>query len=269
MLTLEQLQTPAPESEQFEQELEQSLRPRSWDMLLDMVSAVGLPPDSKIIDVGCGTAYWSCRLAERLGARVLAIDVVPGLVAAAMEQVKSAGLEQRVVVREAAMHAVPVESASYDLVWCRDMLNHVRDLAPALQECCRVLRPGGTMLVYQTFAGELLKPREAERLYRALGIVPENMSTEHVEHAFAAAGLSVLKKDVIGSEWREEEVERGERTAQEGLLHAARLLRHSQAFIERYGEGRYEQALGDAQWYPFIMLGKLMPVAYLLRRSAS
>jgi hypothetical protein len=51
------------------------------------------------------------------------------------------------------------------------------------------------------------------------------------------------------------------------LLHAARLLRNGDCFIHRYGQGLYEQALGDAQWFPFEMLGKLMPVAYLLRRE--
>lgn len=266
-LTLEQLYTSTPESEEFERELEQSLHPRGWDMLLDMVGEAGLRPDGKIVDVGCGTAHWACRLAERLRVQVLAIDVVPSLVAASIERVKAAGLEDRVVVREAPMHDIPAESESYDAVWCRDMLNHVQDLASAFRECFRVLRPGGTMLVYQTFAGEILEPREAERLYRAQGIVPENMTTAHVEQAFAGAGFRVEKKDVIASEWRENEVERGERSALDALLRAARLLRRRQEFIARYGEARYEQALGDAQWYPFIMLGKLMPVAYLLRKG--
>jgi hypothetical protein len=62
-------------------------------------------------------------------------------------------------------------------------------------------------------------------------------------------------------------VEGGQHRALDGLLHAARLLRNSTALRHKYGVARYEQALGDAHWYPFIMLGKLLPMAYLLQRE--
>lgn len=72
---------------------------------------------------------------------------------------------------------------------------------------------------------------------------------------------------MIASEWREFEVEAGQHRALDGLLHAARLLRNSKVLIHTYGAGHYEQALADAQWYPFIMLGKLLPVAYLFQKG--
>src|SRR5258708_33813603 len=97
-LTIEELYTATPESAQFEQDLQLSLNPRSWDMLLDWVSDLGLPPGSKMVDVGCGTAYWASRLAERFDAHILAIDPVPGLVATSIERVKSVELEGRVEV---------------------------------------------------------------------------------------------------------------------------------------------------------------------------
>jgi ubiquinone/menaquinone biosynthesis C-methylase UbiE len=269
LLTIEQLYTSTPEGDQFEQELEQSLHPRSKDMLLDMVTEAGLPPEPRIIDVGCGYGYWSCQLAERLGAQVLAIDIVPACVAGTIERVKAAGLEDRVVVQQASIHHLPADPESYDVVWCTDMLNHVHDLVPAMRECYRVARPGGAMVVFQTFAGELLEPREAERLYWGQGIVPENMAPEYVEHAFTEAGFSLMKRDVIASEWREHDVESGNQTVLQRLLHAARLLRNRDYFVHRYGQGLYEQALGDAQWFPFQMLGKLMSVAFLLRREAT
>lgn len=272
-LTIEELYTASPESAQFERDLQQSLNPRSWDMLLEWVCDLGLPPGSKIVDVGCGTAYWACRLAERFDAHVLAIDPVPSLVATSIERVESAGLERKVEVRQASIEHIPTESDSNDLVWCRDMLAHVRDLAAGLHECHRILRPGGTMLVFKTFAGELLEPREADRLYRALDMASEDlpeeherMTTRHAECAFTEASFRIEKKDEIASEWREHEVEQGERTTLDTLLRVARLLRRREYFVRQYGEARYEQALADAQWYPFILLGKLVPVAYLLRK---
>jgi 2-polyprenyl-3-methyl-5-hydroxy-6-metoxy-1,4-benzoquinol methylase len=265
-LTLAELYTSTPEGDQFEEELEQSLHPRGPDLLLDMVEALNLGPNSKIIDVGCGTGYYACKLVEQTGAQVLAIDIVASLLEMPRHQIAEANLRDRVAVVEGSITSIPADSETYDLVWCRDMLNHIKDLAVALAECYRVLRTGGSMIVFQTFAGELIEPHEAARLYQALAIIPENMSTAYVEQSFTTAGFTIRQKDIIASEWREREVEVGDQTALQSLLHAARLLRKQDDFIQKYGEGRYEQALGDAQWYPFIMLGKLLSVAYLLRK---
>jgi len=67
---------------------------------------------------------------------------------------------------------IPVPSASADLVWCRNVLVHVADLAGAYGEFRRILRPGGRALVYQMFATALLEPREAAWLFGTMGVVP-------------------------------------------------------------------------------------------------
>lgn len=265
-LTLAELYTSTPEGDQFAEALEQSLHPRGPDMLLDMVAGLNIGLNGKIIDVGCGTGYYACKLVEQTGAQVLAIDIVASLLEMSRHTVAEANLKDRVAVVEGSITSIPADSETYDLVWCRDMLNHIKDLDVALAECYRVLRTGGSMLVYQTFAGELIEPHEAERLYHALAIIPENMSPVYVEQSFTTAGFTIRHKDIIASEWREREVEAGEQTALQSLLHAARLLRNQDEFIYKYDQGRYEQALGDAQWFPFIMLGKLLPVTYLLQK---
>jgi len=166
-LTLEERYTGTPTRRQFAHEREQGLRPRSEDMLFDMVDELTLGLGSTILDIGCGAGWTACQLAERTPARILAIDLVPGLLATTTKAVADAGLEHRIIVWKASILDIPVESAAIDLVWCRDMLGDGFPIPPAVRECYRVLRPGGAMLVYKTFAGELLEPREAERLYRA------------------------------------------------------------------------------------------------------
>lgn len=275
MLTLEERYTSTPESQAFERELDQSLQPRGPDMLFDIVSALDLGPGSAILDVGSGTGWAACRLAEYTPAQIVCIDVVPSLLATARKAVHDAGLEQRITVQPASILDIPVESGSIDLVWCRDMLGDGFPIPPAVQECYRVLRPGGAMLVYKTFAGESLEPREAARLWRGLGTAPEDvareledMSTAPTEQAFLAAGFRIEQKDVIGGELREYELEHGEVSPRHGL-YASRLLRQRDHFVQKYGTPLYEQALADALWLPFIMLGKLLPVAYLLRKDAA
>jgi SAM-dependent methyltransferase len=273
-LTFEERYESTPEGQEFARERGRSLRPRGPDMLFDMVGALDLGPGSTILDVGCGKGLVACRLAERTPARIVCLDVVPSRLAAARKAVQDAGLERRITVLEASILDIPVASGSVDLVWSRDMLGDGFPIPPAIRECHRVLRPGGAMLVYKTFAGDLLEPREAVRLLRAYGTAPEDvarelesMSTTHAERAFVGAGFRVEQKDVIGGEWREYELEHGEHSPRHGLQ-ASRLLRRRDYFVRKYGEPFYEWALADALWMPFIMLGKLLPVAYLLRKHA-
>jgi hypothetical protein len=83
------------------------------------------------------------------------------------------------------------------------MLNHVEDLDLALGECRRVVKNGGAMVVYQTFATPLLEPEEAKRIYADLAIVPERMSIDDFEQRVDAAGFTVEVLDIVGSQWRE------------------------------------------------------------------
>ena len=52
-----------------------------------------------------------------------------------------------------------------DLVWCRDTLEHVEDLDAAFGEFRRVLRPGGSAVIYQTTATDWLTSDEADRMF--------------------------------------------------------------------------------------------------------
>ena len=146
------------------------------------------------------------------------------------------------------------------------MLGQVENLPKAVAECVRVLKPGAHMLVFNTFAGELLEPREADRLYRALSIVPENMSPTHAEEVFAGAGLQVVQREVVSSEWREHDIGNGNQQALRDLLTIARLLRNETELVAEFGSMRYEIALANAMWWPFQLSGKLTPQVFLLHK---
>ncbi|OGF53103.1 MAG: hypothetical protein A2Z21_05735 [Candidatus Fraserbacteria bacterium RBG_16_55_9] len=115
-------------------------------------------------------------------------------------------------------------------------------------ECTRVLKPGGQMLVFMTFATNLLEPQEALRLYAPLAIVPENMSTEHFENAVQGSGLGIIERSVIGSEWREWREEEGDRQTSKQLLYIARMMRTRERLICELGSKLFENILADCYW---------------------
>ena len=197
----------------------------------------------------------------------MALDPTPRRLESARERIEKERLEGRIRVVEARVESLPLPDEAVDHIWCRDMLNHV-SLGAALAECARVLKGGGYMLVYQTFATELLEPQEAARLYSAVAIVPENMSRPYFESTARQAGFAIASVDEIGSEWREQWLETGDRRTIDDLLRAARLRRRQEELVARYGLATYEAALWGSSWGVYQLLGKLCPTAYVLEKRA-
>jgi cyclopropane fatty-acyl-phospholipid synthase-like methyltransferase len=245
-----------------------SLGPRSADSLYDLFGSLGVKPADHVIDIGCRNGTQAIELAKRYGCQVLGIDPAPVHIEQANRKIAEAAIVRSVRVALAGIEAIPADDGAFDYVWCRDVLNHV-DLGRGLGECARVLKLGGKMLVYQTFATDLLEPHEAARIYTAMAIHPENMAETTLIEQARNAGLQVVQRDVIGTEWRERWAEEGSTALLEDLLRIARMRRREAEIVARFGRERYEAAYCGYQWGIYQMLGKLQPTVYVLSRPAS
>jgi ubiquinone/menaquinone biosynthesis C-methylase UbiE len=115
------------------------------NQLLDLEQPVvreildGLPV-GVALDAACGTGRHGAYLAS-LGHEVIGVDTSPEMLARAREKVPDGEFH------EADLHDVPLADDSVDLVVCAIALSHVANLAQALAELVRVLRPSGHMVV--------------------------------------------------------------------------------------------------------------------------
>jgi ubiquinone/menaquinone biosynthesis C-methylase UbiE len=255
------------DAEGLERELRRSLQPRHADTLYDRMLALGLASHSLLLDIGARDGRHAIELVRRSGCRAYVVDPVALHMTKAAQRAQESGLAERIVVHQGGIEHIPLDTAEATHIWCRDMLNHVV-LAPGLQECARVLQPGGAMLVYQTFATALMEPNEASRLYQAMAIVADNMQPDFFERAAGQAGFRILERDQIDSEWRERWAEQGDREQLESLLLLARLHRREDDLVQRYGRAVYEATRASLQWGVYQFLGKLCPTVYILEKKA-
>lgn len=94
-----------------------------------------------VLDVGCGGGILSESMAAK-GARVSGIDMGEAPLQVARLHLLESGLEvsyERIPVERLAAE----QPASFDVVTCMEMLEHVPDPASVVDACSRLVKPGG------------------------------------------------------------------------------------------------------------------------------
>jgi SAM-dependent methyltransferase len=243
--------------------LDRSLNPRGPDWLHARAGEY-LRPGSVVLDAGCRDAAHLIRLVQAHDIVGVGVEPVAIHVERARAAVATAGLDERIQIVHGTLEDCAYPDAYFDFVWCRDVLEQVEPLVPALREAARVLKPNSRMLVYTTVATDLLEPGEATMLTHHLGNVEPNLVESNIEAAFDSAGLTIEDKDVIGTEWREYAEERTQPVSR-ALLHLARLRRQRDSVIASHGEDIYRHVEANLHWEALQLLGKLRSIVYLLQ----
>ncbi len=104
----------------------------------------GLVPlaGQRVLDVGCGGGILADAMARK-GAEVLGIDLATKALKVAQLHALEAGTRQ-VQYREISAEALAAEApASFDVVTCMEMLEHVPDPASVVKACATLVKPGG------------------------------------------------------------------------------------------------------------------------------
>ena len=244
--------------------LDESLNPTGPDLLYEL-AADYLRAGDVVLDAGCRDAAHLIRLVKAHGVTGVGIDPVPIHIEHASGAVAAAGLDAEITLHLGVIHELPYDEGHFDFVWCRDVLEQVDDLEGGLAELVRVTAPQARLLVYTTFATDRLDGADAAMMKRHLGNVESNLDMAYMEAAFQAAGLLIEVKQVIGPEWREYAEERTQPMSR-ALLRLSRLRRRQDEIVAESGREVYDHIEANLHWEVFQVLGKLVPVVYVLSR---
>ncbi|MGK7949918.1 MAG: methyltransferase domain-containing protein [Xenococcaceae cyanobacterium] len=144
---------------------------------------------TNIIDVGCGIGGSTLYLAEKFGAKATGITLSAVQASRATERAIAANLEDKVQFQVANALDMPFADNSFDLVWSLESGEHMPDKTKFLQECYRVLQPGGKLIL-------------ATWCHRETNSLAGELTTDEIEHLKEIYRVYCLPYVISLSEYR-------------------------------------------------------------------
>ena len=160
----------------------------------EALERLGLDADDRVLDVGCGTGFGTAALLE-------ATDDVHGL-DQSVHQLRRAwaklGKHEPVRFVLGDAERLPYRDDAFDAVWSSGSIEYWPDPVATLEECARVTRPGGRVLVVGPNAPD---NRVLRQLARAVMLVYDPAEADRM---FEAAGFEAVEHVLMGPAYRPE-----------------------------------------------------------------
>ena len=181
---------------------------------LELAKAAGLDANKRVLDVGSGIGGTSRCLAKEFGCRVSGIDLTDEYCRVAAMLSAKIGLANLVDFRQGDATRMPFEDGSFDVVWTEHVAMNIADKPRLYREMHRVLKPGGTLAIYDILAGPagpvlfpvpwartpetsfLVSPEELRKLLQEAGFqVAEWSDTTDAARAWFVAVAEKIRKE--------------------------------------------------------------------------
>jgi SAM-dependent methyltransferase len=115
--------------------------------LRQAIATLDLRPGMRVLDAGCGTGEALQWLQSAVGSQgtVAGIDL-----AAAHATASRAAAAGSMLIVQGDLARPPLLAASFDLIWCVNTINHLREPGRGIEALTALLRPGGRIALGQS-----------------------------------------------------------------------------------------------------------------------
>ena len=103
--------------------------------------------NSSVLELGCGSGGYALHLAEKVGCRLVGLDINAPGVRNANQLALARGLASQARFEQCDVsETLPFDDSTFDAVFSNDVLCHIPGRPKVLGEMFRILKPGGRML---------------------------------------------------------------------------------------------------------------------------
>jgi Methylase involved in ubiquinone/menaquinone biosynthesis len=153
-----------------------------WERRVKMLTEF-ISPDSTLLELGCGTGYFTQEIAKT-GANIVAIDISPELLKIAEKNVPF----QNVSFKEENAYCMTFDNNQFDYIIGSSVLHHL-DIQKAISEIYRVLKDGGIIAFTEP---NMMNPQIA--LQKNIPYLKRKLGDSPDETAFFRWSISKLLK---------------------------------------------------------------------------
>ena len=156
----------------------------------DPVAVAELMPGETVLDLGSGGGIDAIIAAAYVGedGKVFGVDMTDEMIELARENAEEAGMAN-IEFLKGHIEDIPLPDCSVDVVISNCVINLSTDKPRVLAEACRVLRPGGRLVVSDIVAFRPVPAQAEPQLRRITGCLNGWLSPEGYDQEFCKAGF--------------------------------------------------------------------------------
>ncbi len=133
---------------------------KAFEMMKD------LPPEPRILDIGCGPGVQTVELLRRSAGTVVALDLLPQMIVRVREAAADAGFAHRLETIQIDMNEMEFEPSSFDVIWSEGAI-YLIGFESGLAKVKEFVKPGGYVAVSEAVWLEADPPPEVVEFWRA------------------------------------------------------------------------------------------------------
>ena len=195
-----------------------------------LAQKAGVNADSHVLDVCSALGGPARQLAQTYGCQVTGLDATVRMHEEAVRRTEKAGLSDRIEFKLGNALDMPFQANTFDVVWGQDAWCYITDKERLIEECARVLKPGGMIAVTDWLETGPLTRDEWHALHTFM-VFPYMETLEGYAALAETAGLTVVEKEDLTPDFA--------RHIQMYLDTVQNELR--QGIVENYGQEMYDE----------------------------